>query len=87
MEAAVYLLCFLTAAIVSVFLWRGYRRSKSRLLLNASLCFGWLAVSDFLLFVDRILLPEVDLTWWRTGAAIVGMATLLLSMTQEGDGT
>jgi hypothetical protein len=87
MEAAVYALCSLTATLVAWFLWRGYRRSRSRLLLNAGICFAWLAASNITLFVDKILLPNVDLTWWRTAAAIVGMATLLVAMTQEGEGT
>lgn len=85
MEAAVYLLCLLTSFLVTLFLLRGYARSKNRLLLFAGLCFTWLMVSNGLLFVDRILLPDIDLAMWRTAAAALGMATLLFAMILEGD--
>jgi hypothetical protein len=85
MEATVYLLCSITAVLVTIFLWRGYRRSRSRLLLHAGSCFAWLVLSNALLFVDRILLPGMDLALWPTVAAIIGMTTLLVAMVLQGD--
>jgi hypothetical protein len=85
MEAAVYILCAITALLVAVFLLRGYARSRRRLLLHAGLCFAFLMVSNVLLFVDRIVLPDIDLSLWPTLAAMLGMGVLLCGMIFDGD--
>ncbi len=85
MEPAVYLLCAVTALLAAIFLWRGYARSRLKLLLHAGICFAFLALSNVLLFIDRVVLPQVDLSLWPTIAAILGMVTLLVSMTLDGE--
>jgi hypothetical protein len=73
---AVYLLCAATSIVCGVLLLRGYQISKTRLLFWASLCFLGLAINNVILFVDLIILPEIDLFAWRTVPAVAGMVIL-----------
>jgi hypothetical protein len=80
---AVYLLCAATSIVCAVLLLRGYRISKTKLLFWASLCFLGLAINNVVLFIDLIVLPEVDLFLWRTVPAIGGMVILLYGLISE----
>jgi hypothetical protein len=80
---AVYLLCAATSIACAVLLFRGYRANKTRLLFWASLCFLGLAINNVMLFVDLIILVEMDLFWWRTVPALGGMALLLYGLIWE----
>ena len=83
MAEAVYLLCAATSIVCGVLLLGGYQASKTRLLFWASLCFLGLAINNVMLFIDLIILPNVDLFWWRTIPAIGGMAILLYGLITE----
>jgi hypothetical protein len=75
---AVYALCFLTSVACSILLGRSYARTRARLLLWSALCFGFLALNNFLVVIDLVVLPtEVDLRLYRYGFAIAGILTLL----------
>jgi hypothetical protein len=81
MAEVVYLLCALTSFGCAALLLRSYLRNRTRLLVWSSLCFGALAVSNALLFVDRVLTPDdVDLSFPRNLSALVGLATLLYGL-------
>jgi hypothetical protein len=80
---AVYILCALTSFSCAVLLWRAYARGRSggggrggRFLLWSCICFAMLAANNVLLFVDKVLLPQVDLTIWRSATAAVGLLLL-----------
>jgi hypothetical protein len=79
----VYLLCAATSIVCGALLLRGYHLSKTQLLFWASLCFLGLAINNVILFVDLIILPGVDLFWWRTLPAIGGMVILLYGLISE----
>ncbi|HVN45003.1 MAG TPA: DUF5985 family protein [Steroidobacteraceae bacterium] len=81
---AVYLACALTSLMCAVLLLRGYRQERGRLLFWASMCFIGLTLNNVLLFVDLILLPQVDLFLWRTIPAVAGMVALLYGLIWEG---
>ena len=76
MAETVYALCAVTSILCAVLLLRGYRISRTRLLFWASLCFVCLAINNVLLFIDLIVVPDIDLASWRTGTALVGMCLL-----------
>ena len=76
MAEAVYLLCVAMSACCALMLLRAYARRRTRLLLWSSLCFTGLAVNNLLLFVDLIVLPDIDLSVLRS--SIGAIATLLL---------
>ncbi len=83
MAEMVYVLCAATSIVCAVLLLRGYRASRMRLLFWASLCFLGLALNNVVLFVDLILLPDVDLFWWRSLPALGGMSILLYGLIWE----
>jgi hypothetical protein len=83
MAEAVYLLCAATSVGCAVLLFKGYRSSRTRLLFWASLCFLGLAINNVMLFIDLILLPDIDLFWWRTTPALAGMLILLYGVIWE----
>jgi uncharacterized protein DUF5985 len=83
MAELVYLLCAATSVVCAVLLLRGYLASRTRLLFWASICFLGLAINNILLFVDLIVLTDIDLFWWRTLPALLGMLVLLFGLIWE----
>jgi hypothetical protein len=83
MATVIYALCALTSVLCAVLLLRGYLASGARLLLWAGLCFVGLGLNNTLLFVDLGLIPEVDLTVWRSMPALVGLALLIYGLVWE----
>jgi hypothetical protein len=80
MSATIYSLCAATAALCAFMLLKGYREQKYRLLLWSGLCFVGLTLNNLLLVVDKIILPDVDLSLWRTMAGLVAMTILLYGL-------
>lgn len=83
MATLIYALCVLTSAACAVLLLRGYRRNGVRLLLWSGLCFTGLALNNLILFIDLRVVPEADLSVWRTIPALVGIVLLLYGMITE----
>lgn len=77
MATLVYVLCALTSSACAFLLLRGYGRSRVRLLLWSGLCFAGLALNNILLVIDMRVVPEMDLSVWRTLPALAGIALLL----------
>lgn len=85
MGPAVYILSSLTFASCAILLLRGYWRMKQRLLLWSSLCFFGLALSNLLLFLDLVILPDVDLYLYRLVTAATAMLLLLYGLIWESE--
>jgi hypothetical protein len=84
MAELVYTLCALTSVLCAGLLLRSYRGNRSRLLLWSTLCFVFLAINNILLLVDLVLTgPEVDLRFFRSGSALVGLALLTIGLIWE----
>ena len=81
----IYILCALTCVVASVLLWRGYRRSRQRLLYWSSLCFAIMAVSNGLLILDLVLLPDVNLLPWRSATTQAALFVLIFGLIFESD--
>jgi hypothetical protein len=79
-EDLVYLLCAATAFTCSVLLFRGFRRSGTRLLLWCGLFFVSLTLENVTLFIDLVLVPDTDLFILRTSVALVGVTFLLVGL-------
>lgn len=77
MEAITYLLTVTVTSVVAVLLWRGYRRHPHRLLGGACVFFVCQALSALLVFLDRIIFPQVDLSLWPNLMTLAGMVVLL----------
>lgn len=84
MAEVVYILCALTSLVCSLLLAKAYVRAKTRLLFFSSLCFGALALSNGLLFVDLVLVPQIDLQLMRTIAALIGIGTMVVGLIWGG---
>ena len=80
MAAAIYGLCTLTAALCAFLLLQAYRRGRYRLLLWSGLCFAGLTINNLLLVFDKLVFLEIDLSLWRTLAALSAMAVLLYGL-------
>jgi hypothetical protein len=83
MAEIVYLLCALLSAACAALLIRQYARARTKLLLWSSACFAGLAVNNALLFVDRVLVPAVDLSVYRAAIALVSMLVLIYGLIWE----
>ena len=79
-----YIMCALVSLLCGILLTRAYARSRLRLLLWSAICFLGLAISNLLVFVDLIVLPEVDLYIARLVTAAVAMMILLYGLIWEG---
>jgi Family of unknown function (DUF5985) len=79
----VYALCAITSIACAWLLLRSYARSKHRLLLWSGLCFAGLAINNILLFIDVRVLPDVDLSIWRTIPAVIAVLVLIYGLVWE----
>jgi hypothetical protein len=87
MAEVVYVLCALTSIACAALLFRGYRRTRARLLLWSGLCFLALMVNNMMLFVDNVVfagevVPAVG-PLMRSGVAVIGLALLLYGLIWE----
>jgi Family of unknown function (DUF5985) len=80
---AVYVLCALTSAACAVLLWRGWAQSRAPLLLWSAVCFAGLALNNVLLFMDKVVAPDVDLSTLRLSTALAAVSVLLVGLIWE----
>ena len=83
MAEAVYVLCALTSLACTWLLLRSYAETRVRLLLWSGLCFVGLALNNVILFVDKVVAPDVDLSTVRLLPAFVGVSVLLFGLIWE----
>jgi hypothetical protein len=83
--ALVYLLCTATSLICLLLLARGYWHSKVKLLLWSSLCFVGLALNNLFLYLDLVVLPDVNLMPARHISTLSALAVLLYGFIWEVD--
>jgi hypothetical protein len=83
MAETVYVLCAVTSVVCAFLLLRGYLRGRTRLLFWSALCFAGLALNNVLLFVDLVVVPELDLSLLRTLAALAGLIALMTGLVGE----
>lgn len=75
--AAVYILCLLTSGACAYLLARNYRRTGTRLLMWSALCFFLLALNNGVVFLDALVLPEIDLAVPRLALSLAAVSVLL----------
>jgi hypothetical protein len=79
MAELVYILCAVTSLGCAVLLMRGYARARSRLTCWSCACFICFAITNSLLFVDLVLVPQ-DLSILRNAITLAGLLMLLYGM-------
>lgn len=80
MAETAYLLCAGTALLCVVLLLRAFVRTGVRLLLWSGICFIALSLENALLFLDMVIVPDVDLQVWRNLVALIGLLCLLFGL-------
>lgn len=83
MAQLAFILCATTSFACALLLYRGYRRSRVRLLFWSALCFLGLTINNVLLFVDLRVVPDMDLAVIRALPALLGLAALLYGLIWE----
>jgi hypothetical protein len=78
-------LCALASLACAWLLARSYTRSRVRLLLWSAICFTGLALNNVILFIDKVVAPDVDLSAWRLVPAAAGLAALVYGLIWEAD--
>jgi uncharacterized membrane protein len=82
---AVYLLSFVTSAVCGWLLVRSYVANRTKLLLWCAACFVLLAINNFFVVTDMLVLRDIDLTYVRSLLALSAVATLLYGFIWELD--
>ena len=80
MQGGVYLLCAITSLVCTVMLLRAYQRTGVRLLLWSGLCFLGLTIDNAVLYIDVIVVPDVDLSVWRRLPGLAGILVLVFGL-------
>ena len=80
MPGAVYLLCAATSLACAILLLRSYRSLGIKLLFWSSLCFWGLALDNVLLYVDMVVVPDVDLSIANSAVGLVSALLLVFGL-------
>ena len=81
----VYTLCFATSTLCAYLLGRSFRRTRSRLLFWSALCFGLLAIVNFIVVLDMLVYPESDFRPIRLWLSLVSVSVLLFGFIWDDD--
>ena len=86
MASLVYLLGTVVTLLCAILLLRAYHSVRMKLLLWSGLCFVGLTLSNAVLCIDLILLPEaVNLYMWRLATAAGAMLLLIYGLVFESE--
>jgi hypothetical protein len=85
MPGLVYLLSAATAVACGWLLWRAWRANRVRLLLWSALCFFGLGLDNVLLYIDLIVVPDVNLHNAPSIVGLVSVGLLLFGLIWDGD--
>jgi hypothetical protein len=81
--ATVYILSALISLACATLLLRSYMQARTGLLLWAAVCFLGLTLNNAVLFVDKVVATDVDLSLWRAVPALAGMLALVFGLLWE----
>ncbi|MCR5882864.1 DUF5985 family protein [Rhizobacter sp. J219] len=85
MSEIVYTLCAVTSALCAGLLLKAYSQSRFRLLLWGGLCFAGLTLTNVLLVVDKLVVPETDLSVLRLLLGLISLMVFLAGLILEGE--
>jgi hypothetical protein len=83
MGPIIYILCASLCWLCAALLLRAYARQKARLLFWSGAGFCVFGVSNILLVVDLVVIPESDLSLIRNGITLLGIGLLLRGLIWE----
>jgi hypothetical protein len=76
----VYILCALTSFGCTLLLISRYQKTRVDLLFWSAVAFFCFTATNIILFIDLVILPNVDLALWRNGFTLVGVLVLLYGL-------
>lgn len=82
---AIYLLCAATSLLSAGLLLRYFFARRTPLLLWSCIGFLGLALNNVLVYVDLVLVPSVDLRFWRTVAGASSMLVMVYGLIWKAD--
>lgn len=85
MESVIYVMCAATALACAILMLRSYRATRHRLLFWCWLCFSGMFLSNVLLIIDRLIIPETDLLTVRLASGLVALLPLLYGLILEDE--
>jgi hypothetical protein len=85
MAGLIYTLCAVSALACAYLLLHTYWRSSYRLLLWSGICFVGLSMNNLLLVIDKLVVPNTDLSLGRSALALAAMAILLYGIIWNAD--
>jgi hypothetical protein len=80
MGHVVYILCALSSLACMILLMVRYGQSRVPLLFWSSVAFLAFTLTNILLFVDLIIVPDWDMAVWRNLLTLSGVTTLLFGL-------
>jgi hypothetical protein len=83
MGPIVYALCAVASVLCAVLLLLAYARGGHRLLFWSGLCFVGLTFNNVFLVIDKIILPDGDLSTVRSVFALLAMIVLMYGLVWE----
>ena len=83
MAEAIYLLCAATCLVAAAMLLRQYRRRGTPLLLWSFIAFVGLSINNVLVYVDLVLVTNLDLSTPRAAAGAIAMLVLVYGLIGE----
>jgi uncharacterized protein DUF5985 len=79
----IYFMCAATSAACAVLLLRSYSRTGLKLLLWSGLCFAFLTLSNVLLVIDLVFVPNMTFALPRNILTLSGLFVLIYSLVWE----
>ena len=83
MPQLIYGTCMLLSLAIAAMLWRQQLRQPVRLIFWTSLCFSGLALSNFVLVLDKVVYPDLDMALLRHAIALGSICLLLFGLLWE----
>jgi hypothetical protein len=83
MAELIYAACALASLFCAALLIRSYLQTRLRLSLLSCLCFAGLALNNLLLFIDLVVVTQVDLSLVRASVALAAVAILVVGLVME----
>lgn len=73
----VFFLCMCASALCTVLLFRGWRRTRGRLLMWTALGFVGLALNNLFVFLDLVVFPDLSFVPLRQLSALAAVGILI----------
>lgn len=80
MSVLIYSLCALTSFLCAWLLLRAYRKQHITLLFWCGVFFAVQACNDLFLIVDKLVVPDIDLSVYRYAVGLMAVGVLLYGL-------